>query len=593
MTFIFNYQGGTVELAYFAGSLTLAFAVALAVALGAAACIPPGPGGVDHLVLPAVAFPLLWVALGLVPITARQRRAPRKALFRVHQAAGLLLATVGLLVWFSGSLAVFAPELDAWTHRGTALPPFELDRSEPGALDLAFARASEGVPETLPSVHIRPLEGGPLAFFFHGDAPTGLRVRVHPATGEVLDRAWGTRAELFAPSPREALAAFLVELHLQLLLPRTWGLLATGAVGFGLLLLAISGLWTWRPTLRKLSRLPSSPSPRRGWGQLHGWLGAWSFPFAATISTTGAFFSFSGAVLLPLLAMVVFDGDREAMSAALVGTPAVQPSPERAPLRPLLADASARVPGAHLLSIDLESWGRDDAHAVVRLIGSPGWDLSRRQLVYDGHTGERLADHPSLGSAPSAGSALFASMAVLHFGTLAGPLTRPLWSALGLLTCAVAGAGLLGYAAGRPSHLAGRVFVGLAVAGAAGLPLASAAVLLAWELCMAAAIAPRLPMTAALAVSLLASAAVGTAAPVRRAVGLLLAPTGLLFACATALAGPGTGLTAWQALADPVARGSVAVDACLAAAALLSLGGSAALLRAPLPLSPAPSPTRG
>ncbi|SEA90545.1 hypothetical protein [Rubrimonas cliftonensis] len=38
--------------------------------------LPPGRGGVDHLVLPVVAFPLIWAAAVLYPVmTARPGRA--------------------------------------------------------------------------------------------------------------------------------------------------------------------------------------------------------------------------------------------------------------------------------------------------------------------------------------------------------------------------------------------------------------------------------------------------------------------------------------------------------------------------------------
>jgi len=58
----------------------LAGPVALLVAVlsmaAAPLVLPPGRGGVDHLVLPVVAFPLIWAATVLYPVmTARPDRA--------------------------------------------------------------------------------------------------------------------------------------------------------------------------------------------------------------------------------------------------------------------------------------------------------------------------------------------------------------------------------------------------------------------------------------------------------------------------------------------------------------------------------------
>lgn len=57
-----------------AGALLAAFLFALIITLGATRWLPPGRGGIDHLVVPVVLFPLTWVALALPLHAARRRR---------------------------------------------------------------------------------------------------------------------------------------------------------------------------------------------------------------------------------------------------------------------------------------------------------------------------------------------------------------------------------------------------------------------------------------------------------------------------------------------------------------------------------------
>jgi hypothetical protein len=54
-----------------------ALVVALLVVCGASVWLPAGRGGVDHLLLPAVAFPLIWVALALALFAGPHRRRAR------------------------------------------------------------------------------------------------------------------------------------------------------------------------------------------------------------------------------------------------------------------------------------------------------------------------------------------------------------------------------------------------------------------------------------------------------------------------------------------------------------------------------------
>lgn len=58
-----------------ASASVLGFLFALIVSIGATRWYPEGRGGVDHMVVPAVLFPIVWVAFALALYTAPWRRA--------------------------------------------------------------------------------------------------------------------------------------------------------------------------------------------------------------------------------------------------------------------------------------------------------------------------------------------------------------------------------------------------------------------------------------------------------------------------------------------------------------------------------------
>ena len=69
-----------------------ALLVALLVVCGASVWLPGGRGGVDHLLLPAIGFPLIWVAIAIALYAAPDRRRARLIV------GGLALLSVATLV---------------------------------------------------------------------------------------------------------------------------------------------------------------------------------------------------------------------------------------------------------------------------------------------------------------------------------------------------------------------------------------------------------------------------------------------------------------------------------------------------------------
>ena len=78
---------------YGLGSLVGAFLCALIVAAGSTKWLPGGAAGIDHIVLPIIAFPLIWIAFALW-LYGCQRRVKTWG-----YVGGITIAHLGLIVY--------------------------------------------------------------------------------------------------------------------------------------------------------------------------------------------------------------------------------------------------------------------------------------------------------------------------------------------------------------------------------------------------------------------------------------------------------------------------------------------------------------
>ena len=440
-------------------------------------------------------------------------RRPRPRLYRLHQWFGLAVAVVGTLVFFSGVLATFASELDAWAVRDPSYPAvhelaeFDVDRA------LAVANAGVEPGSHQPLWIIQDADGPLLVYLESRDTePHAIGAALDPETLEVLGRREGTPDEVQAHTPQGYLAHFVVELHVFLLLPRTLGLLVTGLVAFGLLALVISGVWVHQPTPAKLTRRPRGARLRVFAGDLHTLVGSWTVPYTAVIAATGAFFCFSSTVVLPVLALARFGGDYPGLIDTIVAEVPVEPGEGASAIDPILRDALERSDGASFRAIQLSDWGEPQARATVMLERESAWGDESLHYVYAGHDGSFLAAKPEVGAVPSLSSGLLELIDDLHFGTLLGLATQLLWAVLGLATCALSATGLLIYSRRQTTTepRAARIAGSLAVALSGGLLASAVLVLASWAMACALGLADPTPaMTLTLIMGLAVSALLG------------------------------------------------------------------------------------
>lgn len=368
-----------------------------------------------------------------------------KRLLAVHGWSGTVLGLFLYVVILTGAVAVFASEIGQWSASGTrAAQP--LDRP----LDTKLRALAKSIdPKYLEEVSVFGNSGGVLTAFFHTHEKNekgnledvGVQFRLDPVTLDVISRDEGPRSTL--PSDQEgALDDFIVDLHVYLHAPRPWGLWATGILGFVMLIAVVSGIFLHKHLLKDLFVPPRFSSLLLNRRDRHILAGSWSLPFGFVLAFTGAFFSFAGAISIPVMTMVAFGGDQEKMIETIVGQPHAEnaASADLADLDAIMADTKERVGAAPRFML-ISHWGRADASVMVFHEPTEA-SLSGTRHGYDGVTGAYTGIKPSLGNEPSFGGDLLSLMGPLHFGNFGGLLSKAVWFALGLAMCYVTLTGL-------------------------------------------------------------------------------------------------------------------------------------------------------
>lgn len=369
-----------------------------------------------------------------------------KRLLTIHGWSGAVLGLLLYVVVLTGAVAVFAGDIGAWAVSGA-------DHRDPLArwVGVAVSNLAAEIPDAYEEdISIFYDNRGDLRFFFHTHAINpdgdldgkGVMVTLDTETHAVLSRQEGFGSDLFVADPAEALTRFLVDLHVTLHVPDPLGLYLTGLLGFLMLSAAVSGVLLHRHFIRDQFVAPRLSSRLLQARDRHILAGTWGIAFAVILAFTGAFFSFAAPLGLPVVSVIAFGGDQEAMIETLSGAPEIE-NPRPAVfvnLDGVLRQSALRA-GTQATFVSVEHRGRADARIFV-FHRPPEGGFRNIQHVYDGTSGAFLGIKPDLGATASAGDAVFGVMAALHFGTFAGFLSRLIWFGLGLAMAYVTLTGL-------------------------------------------------------------------------------------------------------------------------------------------------------
>jgi uncharacterized iron-regulated membrane protein len=373
-----------------------------------------------------------------------QRVFLRRALFQLHLWTGLILAAYAIVIGLTGSALIFKAELLERLQpalytihpvpRQTTLDAavHAIESSHPGWTAFAlqnFAPQNPDHPTQATDLLLRRTTGAP--------TPNYRIVSFNPYTGQVLlDRL-----------RYAGLLGFLSNLHVYLLSGET-GLLISGWMALGLLILSLSGLILWWPGVQRWAAallLHRRTSWRRTNFDLHTVLGFWSSAAFLLVIVTGLDFAFpnpSGK----LLELATLHGYRDT-GVSLQPTIPTSPSPVLTLDGIIAAADRALPPDAPPGYLQLPS----TPTSPFRVTGyyqhaAPFSQLVR--IVLDPHTGALLASSDTRDQDLATRIEQYA--VALHFGLFGGPgllglCVKILWVLLGLLPALLAVTGILMY----------------------------------------------------------------------------------------------------------------------------------------------------
>ena len=344
-----------------------------------------------------------------------------RAVLNGHGILGLAFAALIYLVCLTGTLAVFAGDIARWEAPGAPVA----NQFAPGALDRAVRAAQTGGPAqatlylTLPS-----------------PAQDGARILAYTPTEH---HDWAIARDGTLTEQHTPFSEFLIDLHIALHLPRTWGAMLVGLTGVALLSVLISGILAHPRVFKDAFSLRRGGARRLQEADLHNRLGTWALPFHVTIALTGAILGLT-TLIVGVLAMLLYGGNTARVYGFFFEPPpaanaAAQPLPA---LAPLLLDARRRSDGAAPQQLMIERAGRADARIAItsrrdRLLVPQDTTVfdARGRMVTDRHP----ADLP-------AGVTLLGGIGQLHFGWFGGLPVRLLYGLLGLALCLVTSSGV-------------------------------------------------------------------------------------------------------------------------------------------------------
>lgn len=461
-----------------------------------------------------------------------------RAMLAGHSALGLAFAALIYVVCLTGTLAVFAYELQRWEQPDVATIAGDITPEAVGAA--AKAGYAQAVADN--AAHdmflLAPGFVGPRFIVSYHDHETG-------AEGSwAADGDGRLVARIKAP-----LTEFLIHLHINLHLPRTWGMFLVGLTGVALLSSLVSGLLAHPRILKDAFALRWGGSRRLQEADLHNRLSVWGLPFHVAVTLTGALLGLA-TLIVGVLALAAYDGDSGKAFATLLGPRAsADETPAEVPdIAAMIRQVQREKPEARFVSANIQHVGK--AGQVVHLgMQAPGHLAFSNTYYFDG-TGKPLGDGGL--ETGSIGQQILGALSPLHFGWFGGIPVKIAYGILGLALTVVTHTGVAIWLArrrdkGRPALRWEKAWVAvawgqplaLAVAGVSAQLLGEQATLAAYLATVMAAFTIAAGATSAASATrllcLLGAAALGATVATHAAVWAQKATDGMAWAASATL----------------------------------------------------------
>ncbi|WP_298914318.1 PepSY-associated TM helix domain-containing protein [uncultured Algimonas sp.] len=360
-------------------------------------------------------------------------RDRHKRLYGLHSWSGILFAWFLFVVCWSGTAAVFVEDIVTFedpTLRHSvpadATPDIDADlraaHAELSALGRIDYLIVDFPRDRMPFYWIR---GGAVV---EGEGLREIERKFHPGTGAPL------------PVRGDGAAHWILEFHTDLMLPNPLGRTLVGLAGIVLGLAAITGLFIHGKLIREFFTLRLMRSQRLKWQDSHKLLGVITLPFSAMIAFTGAYLGII-AILAPIIAVIAFKGDTDALVEAVVGAP-LEPVGQQVAMISLSDIQAMRVPGLEDGPYRVIANHYGDAAARFDVLFFETEDLATTQIHPVGGATGAPVDAPRL-TDPGPANRIVNALSPLHFGTYGGMALKWIYGVLGLGLCIMTALGTM------------------------------------------------------------------------------------------------------------------------------------------------------
>ena len=406
-------------------------------------------------------------------------------IYDLHSWSGICLGLFIYIVSFTGCLALFADEIKTW--EAPELRDTLTDKLAPVMPQLnAWVESNSQDSEVDFIRFFYPSKHEP---FYH--SVMGVKPNESGVKQQNLEARWSATSGQEIPVRGGGLSEWVLDFHRDLMWPdflggRTAGRSLVGVAGIILMLSIVSGIITHTKIIKQMFSLRVERSNLLKWQDMHKVLGLWPLPFHIMISFTGAFLGII-AILAPLVAVLAFKGDTQALVQAVNGPETVRSGVHAQMLSVdqvwnlRIPDSQSRADGQirpHSLVVD--NW--NDQAATYAILYPVDTELARfDRLEINAVTGGILKVDLANNVTPA--MRVTNAISPLHYATFGGIWLKVLYAILGLILTMLTATGLIIWierrlhgSKGRSSPTLYKRINKLIIGVTLGLPLASAAI---------------------------------------------------------------------------------------------------------------------
>ncbi|AIF98766.1 PepSY-associated TM helix domain-containing protein [Alteromonas australica] len=326
-----------------------------------------------------------------------------------HNWVGVFLSVLLFLVCLSGTVAVFHLEFERWEQPHIQ----EMDNVSPQVIEKAMDTFLAQNPEESHHLYV---------VFPTSDIPRLVVENDHKAyfadqEGNLLEEESVSFTQM------------LVDLHLYLNLPQSWGMILVSALGAIICTLVITGIIAHKRMSKDAFKLRRGGNGQQAQIDLHNRFGLWAAPFHLMIGITGAYFGMAGIILVTV-ATLNYNGDRDAVvNQIFTPDPVLAPQEGKPAIGKAFAQMETLAPEKSPIFLTVHEVGEPEqfieiyAKAPNRMIYAEGYRFDTAGN-FVGVAGYEFGEW---------GKQLVWAMYRLHFGDFAGMTSKWLYFVLGVM----------------------------------------------------------------------------------------------------------------------------------------------------------------